>query len=90
MFFLFSKLRVSALLMGHKKAHYNKGRVNKVVLDHISTYKLNLIYCNVTTMGTHCINNKKQFETECWLCHVCVLFDAQYIERLFRVGIWSS
>jgi hypothetical protein len=26
------------------KAHYNKGKVNRVVLDHVSTYKLNLIY----------------------------------------------
>jgi hypothetical protein len=41
-------------------AHYNKGNVNRVVLDHISTCKLNL-----STAGMHCINIKMWMAANC-------------------------
>jgi hypothetical protein len=36
----------------------NEGNVNGDVLDHISTNKLKLIYCIMSTTGMHCINIK--------------------------------
>jgi hypothetical protein len=33
--------RAGTCSLENKKSHYNKGNINKVVLDHISTYKLN-------------------------------------------------